>query len=51
MKKTYQNPTLKVVNVKLQHMIAASVDMVGRNASGAALSRDGGDDIDWEDEQ
>ena len=52
MKKTYQNPTMKIVKVKTTQMIAASgpgTQMYGKNATGEAMSRDGGSL--WDDEE
>ena len=48
MKKTYQNPELKIFKVQTTQMIAASTDMYGKNATGEAMSRDGGSL--WDDE-
>lgn len=49
MKKTYQNPEIKIVKVQAAQMIAASLEVQG-NAQGATmLSRDGGSD--WDDEE
>ena len=41
MKKTYQNPTLEVVKIETQQMLAQStVDMFNENASGPGMSRE-----------
>lgn len=50
MKKTYQNPTTKLVKIKTVQMIAASVQMYGTNATSAGMGRDNGGDF-WEDEE
>ncbi len=50
MKKTYINPQITVVKVKLAQMVAASINVYGRNANEAAMSRRGRGS-DWEDEE
>ncbi len=50
MKKTYKNPTLKVVNVKPAQFIAVSqADMYGTNATSAGMSR-GSRYSSWEED-
>lgn len=49
MKKTYQTPIMKTVKVQLTKMIAASVQMVGKDAESAGLSRDAGSF--WDDDE
>ena len=40
MKKTYQIPTLEVVKIETQKMLAESVQMFGKNATGEGMSRE-----------
>ena len=42
MKKTYQNPKLKVVRIQTAKMIAASTTLYGKDANSAAMGRQGG---------
>ena len=42
MKKIYQNPEIKVIKVQTAKMIAASTEMYGKDATGSAMSRQGG---------
>ncbi|MBQ8487703.1 MAG: hypothetical protein IJ533_08665 [Prevotella sp.] len=49
MKKTYQTPIMKTVKVQLTKMIAASVQMIGKDANSAGLSREGGSF--WDDDE
>lgn len=49
MKKTYQNPQIEIVNVQTAQMIAASTEMYGKNATGAAMSRR--HESVWDDEE
>ena len=46
MKKTYQNPTIKVVRIHPQ-IVAASVQMHGKNAGGSAMAPQR--NSDWSD--
>ena len=39
MKKIYNNPQIRIVQVKTAKMIAASIEMYGRNATGTAMGR------------
>lgn len=39
MKKTYQNPTIKVVMIETVQMIAQSAQMYGKNATTSAMGR------------
>lgn len=48
MKKIYQNPAIRIVKINTAKMIAvSSVEMYGKNATGAGMSRDSGW---WDDE-
>jgi len=51
MKKTYMNPSLEVVKIATQQMLAASVDAAinGQQSNEAALGRDYDFDFDDED--
>ena len=40
MKKTYKNPTLEVVKIETQKMLAESVQMFGKDATGSGMSRE-----------
>ena len=40
MKKTYMNPTLEVVKIETQKMLAESVQMFGKNAETPGMSRE-----------
>ena len=40
MKKTYNIPTLEVVKIETQQMLAGSVGMYGKNATGEGMSRE-----------
>ena len=40
MKKTYQNPTLKVVNVTVQHLMAGSVQETAGTVNSVSLGGD-----------
>jgi hypothetical protein len=46
MKKIYMNPTMTIVKIQTTHMLAASADMYGLDATGAAMGRE----IDMEEE-
>ena len=47
MKKTYINPTMKVVMLKQRsNLLTTSVTMYGKNAEGAAMARGFDDDFD-----
>lgn len=50
MKKTYQNPTMKIVKVKTTQMIATSpkAQMYGKDATSEGMSRRG---RSWDDEE
>ena len=50
MKKTYKNPTLKVVNVRPAQFIAASVKLYGRDATGTGMGRRS-EFSDWDEEE
>ena len=50
MKKTYINPTFKVVNVRPAQFIAASVPMYGTNATTAAMGRRS-EFSDWDEDE
>lgn len=39
MKKTYINPTMKVVEIKPAQILEDSIDMYGKNAQGEAMGR------------
>ena len=47
MKKTYFAPETTVVKVEMQQMIAASVEMYGKDANSEAMGRGGF----WDDEE
>lgn len=49
MKKIYQNPEVKIVKVQTAKMIAASTEMYGKDATDAAMSRQGGSL--WDDDE
>ncbi len=49
MKKTYMIPATFVVRVETAQMVAASAQMYGENATGAALGRRGGNV--WDDDE
>ena len=50
MKKIYQNPDTKVVNIQTSQIIAVStVDMYGTNATGTGMSRRAWSDDEEED--
>ena len=42
MKKLYKNPDIKVVRMQSMLMQSASVQMYGKDATGSAMSRQGG---------
>lgn len=46
MKKIYMNPTMTIVNIQTTHMLAASADMYGLDATDPAMGRE----IDMEEE-
>lgn len=47
MKKTYQNPTIEVVKIATQQMLASSVQ-TGTYSGGVVLGRENDDnDLDW----
>lgn len=52
MKKIYQIPEIKIVKIQLPRIMAGSPDaqMYGKNAEGAAMSRQRGGSI-WDDEE
>ena len=49
MKKIYKNPEIKVLKMQSMLMQSASVQMYGTNATGDAMSRDGGSF--WDDDE
>ena len=49
MKKIYQIPEIKVVNVQPTLMQDASINMYGKNATSAGMSREGGSFWDNDD--
>jgi len=50
MKKIYQNPEIKVINVTVTHLCDPSaVEMYGKSATGNAMSREGGNSF-WDDD-
>lgn len=49
MKKTYVIPTTKLVKIQTAKMIATSINMYGKNAESAGMSRQGGRDL-WDDD-
>lgn len=52
MKKTYINPTINIVNVQTQQMIAESVGFgKGQKAGSDAASRRGRNNNVWDDEE
>ena len=50
MKKTYKNPTLKVVKTKGARLMQASVKMYGKNATTAGMGRRA-EFSDWDEEE
>ena len=51
MKKIYQNPEIKVINVTVTHLCDPStVEMYGTNANSGGMSREGGSFWDDDDE-
>ena len=46
MKKIYMNPTMTIVKIQTTHMLAASADMYGLDATDPAMGRE----IDMEEE-
>ena len=50
MKKTYKNPTLKVVKVNPARILAGSPGLTGTYSGGTVLSRQS-DFSDWSDEE
>ena len=51
MKKTYINPTINIVNVQTQQMIAASDFGTGTKSGSEAVSRRGRNNNVWDDEE
>jgi len=49
MKKTYQNPSTKIVRVKMAQMIAASLSIQGDAQGNTMLSREQDNSL-WDDE-
>lgn len=50
MKKLYKNPEIKVVKMQVTLMQDASVQMYGKEATGSAMSRQGGSLWDDDDD-
>ena len=50
MKKIYQIPTTTIVKIETTQMIATSIDMYGKNAEGAGMSRRGNNSV-WDDDE
>lgn len=48
MKKIYQNPAIRIVKINTAKMIAVSLTMYGKDATGTGMSRDSGW---WDDEE
>ncbi len=55
MKKTYINPAMEIVEVKVQNLLAGSVTVNMMDTPGttptSATTLGRGDDFDWEDEE
>jgi hypothetical protein len=49
MKKIYQNPEIKVIKMQVTHLCEPSIQMYGKNATGAGMSREGGNNF-WDDD-
>lgn len=50
MKKQYKNPEIKVIKMQVTHLCEPSIEMYGKNAEGAGMSRDGGGFWDDDDD-
>ena len=50
MKRIYQNPEIKVIKMQVTHLCEPSIEMHGKNAEGAGMSRRGGSHWDDDDD-
>ncbi len=50
MKKQYKNPEIKVIKMQVTHLCEPSIEMYGKNAEDAGMSRDGGGFWDGDDD-
>jgi len=49
MKKQYKNPEITVIKMQVTHLCDPSIQMYGKNAEDAGMSREGGNSF-WDDE-